>query len=78
MVVPARVVSVEANRVRLNRSCRKTTPIITANTVLVSRSAETIATGAKVNAQMATQEEAKLIMPEMVPFRSVRPRATLP
>jgi hypothetical protein len=56
-VVPIRVVAIEANRTRLRLSCKNTTPMMTANTMLVSRSADTSAIGASVNAQITNQDE---------------------
>lgn len=52
--VPISVVATDTNRMRLSRSFRKTTPIITAKTTLVSRNADTKASGATVMAQMAS------------------------
>jgi hypothetical protein len=56
-VVPINVVPIEASLARLSRSFRTTTPMSTANTTPVSRSAETSANGASVSAQITTQAE---------------------
>src|SRR5215468_1340722 len=45
----------DASRARRSRSCRKTTPMTTAKTMLVSRRADTRAMGASVSAQMMSE-----------------------
>jgi hypothetical protein len=54
-VVPTRVSAIDARRARLTRSFRNTTPMMTAKTMPVSRRAETMASGARLSAQMTTQ-----------------------
>jgi hypothetical protein len=57
IVVPISVVAIDANRAKFNRSFKATTPMITANTIPVSRSAETNASGASVSPQMTSQDD---------------------
>ena len=55
IAAPNNVMVMDAKRARLSRSLRKKTPKSTANTMLVSRTADTSAIGACVIAQMTIQ-----------------------
>jgi len=57
IVVPIRVNMIETKRAKFSRSFKTTTPMTTANTILVSRKAETIAIGANVKAQITSQDD---------------------
>ncbi len=72
ITVPTNVIVVAASRMRSSRSLRKTTPNSTAKTMLDSRSADTSAKGAKVNAQLTSQTATSDVRPANSPTFQLR------